>query len=397
MNKSSARLIARQVAIAALLAILSLAVRAEVTIGEAAKSLPDKIESFRAKGPAQLPTVGIFERVRPEEVGAASQASRRYINDARFDIIINLIQTQTESGAYALLTRLAAGKEDVKPGVAGTASVVSSSWIAFCKGSNLVQIWPARTGQANQEQLLHAARVFATSLDSGDGDLPVLVKHLPNWQSAMARASYSVSLEGLKANLTGQPILDALNFEGGTEAVVANYGQAQLVIVEFTTPQFSIDNDQRIVAKLQELKNQGPPVPTAYRRVGNYSVFVFNAWDEKGANQLIDQVKYQQVVQWLGDDPHLFERIQRAYVEMSAGVFVAVMKSSGLSLLACLGVGGLIGALMFRRRRAHQRQAAVYSDAGGMVRLNLDEITGISDPHRLLGPGKRPESDSAGS
>src|SRR6266852_2587216 len=76
--------------------------------------------------------------------------------------------------------------------------------------------------------------------------------------------------------------------------VVSNYGPSQLVIVEFTTPQFASDNDRRITAKIHELKNQGQPVPTAYRRVGNYSVFVFNAPDEQTAKQLIDQVKYQQ-------------------------------------------------------------------------------------------------------
>ena len=192
-----------------------------------------------------------------------------------------------------------------------------------------------------------------------------------------------------------QPSLDATSFEGGTEAVAANYGQSQLVIVEFTTPQFAGDNDQRIIPRIQELKSHGQPAPTAYRRVGNYSVFVFNAPDETTANQLIDQVKYEQVVQWLGDDPHLFERLQRYYAQTSAGVLVAVLETSGLSLLLCLVIGSLFGAILFRHRRAQQRQAAVYSDAGGMILLNLDEVTGRSEPRRLLEPGK--QSESAGT
>jgi hypothetical protein len=136
--------------------------------------------------------------------------------------------------------------------------------------------------------------------------------------------------------IINQPVLEAFSFDGGAEAVIANYGQSQLLIVEFTTPQFSIENDQRIWTKIDELKKRGEPVPTAYRRVGNYSVFVFNAPDEKTANALIDQVKYEQVVQWLGDDPHLYQRLQRYFTQTSAGVFVAVLKSSGLSLLFCL-------------------------------------------------------------
>jgi len=182
-----------------------------------------------------------------------------------------------------------------------------------------------------------------------------------------------------------------VTFEGGTEAVTANYGQSQLLIVEFNTPQFSVDNDQRITARIQELRDQGQPVPTAYRRVGNYSVFVFNAPDEKSANDLIDQVKYEQVVQWLGDDPHLYEKLQRYLAQTSAGVLIAVVKSSGLSLILCLGIGALIGVLLFRHRRA--QRAAAYSDAGGTVRLNLDELTGPRDTGRLLGPATTSKSD----
>jgi hypothetical protein len=181
--------------------------------------------------------------------------------------------------------------------------------------------------------------------------------------------------------------LDSVSFEGGTEAVTANYAQGQLLIVEFSTPQFSVENDQRIAAKIQELKTNSQPVPTAYRRVGNYSVFVFNGRDEGSANQLIDQVHYQKVVQWLGEDPHLYERLQRYFTQTTAGVLVAVLKSSGLSLLACLAIGGIFGYLLFRQRRA--RASELYSDAGGSVRLNLDELTHDTDASRLLDSPKR--------
>jgi hypothetical protein len=231
-------------------------------------------------------------------------------------------------------------------------------------------------------------RPIEQSTPKTEDETPVLVKHLPNWESVAKQASYVVTLDGLKAVVVNQPILDSIDFEGGTEAVAAKYGQAQLIIVEFATPQFSVDNDQRIAAKIQELKAQSQPVPRGYRRVGNYSVFVFGATDEASANQLIDQVQYQKVVQWLGEDPHLYSRLQRYFAETSAGVLVAVLKSSGLSLLACLGIGGLFGFLLFRHRRA--QKSAVFSDAGGQVRLNLDELTGAPNSSRLLESGGRP-------
>ena len=217
---------------------------------------------------------------------------------------------------------------------------------------------------------------------TAEDDTPILIKHLPNWETVAKTAKYSVTLDDLKRNVANQPVLDSVSFEGGTEAVAANYGQGQLVIVEFSTPHFSVENDQRIAAKIQELKSQAQPVPTAYRRVGNYSVFVFNGSDEASANQLIDQVRYEKVVQWLGEDPYLYEKLQRYFAETSAGVLINVLKGSGLSLLACLAIGGLVGFLLFRQRRA--RSAAFYSDAGGSVRLNLDELTKTTDPARLL-------------
>jgi len=360
-----------------------------MTAGEAAKALPDKIDVFRAKGPAQMPLRGIFELATPDEFGAISQASRSYQDAANAGFGIELVKTNSESGAYSLLTRLRSSSEDISLGGVGTASIISANQVEFYKGDNFVRIWAEERTNSNHEQLLRLARSFAESLSSADNDLPVLVKHLPNWQAMVNRAAYSMSLESLKSIVPNQQILlDSISFEGDTEAVAAYYGSAQLVIVEFNTPQLAGDNDRRVTAKIQELRSAGQPIPSAYRRVGNYSVFVFNATDEKTANQLIDQVKYEQVVQWLGDNPHWYEKALREWTQTSAGVLVAVLESSGLALVSCLAIGGAIGALLFRRRRALQRQAALYSDAGGMVRLNLDEITGAPGSDRLLTNGK---------
>ena len=277
--------------------------------------------------------------------------------------------------------------------ISTASALVSNQSLAFFRGMTFVTV-TTENGKSS-DQVTAFARLFAATLDQGEGDIPVLVKHLPNWETAQRDDVYALNANSLVSSIPNQPVLKDVTFEGGTEAVVANYGQAQLVIVEFATPQFSVENDQRIWTKIQELKSRGQPGPIGYRRVGNYSVFVFNAPDEKTANELIDQVKYQQVVQWLGDDPHLAERLQRYISQTTAGVLTAVLKSSGLSLLLCLGVGGLIGTLLFRHRRA--QKATFYSDAGGATRLNLDELTGMDNSHRLLGPGKQSESDSTRS
>jgi hypothetical protein len=324
-------------------------------------------------------------------------ADAEYVSPDGEKLRIELLKFGGDSAAYSWFTkRLKRRRDEGQKGTSPldgicTASAMSSSQSLVCfKGANFVTV--ASENGKNSDRVKALARAFAETLDPGEGEIPVLVKHLPNSDTAQRDAVYAVSQGPLLAAIPDQPILKELNFDGGTEAVTANYGQSQLVIAEFTTPQFSVENDQRIWLKIAELKNAGQPGPTAYRRVGNYSVFVFNAPDEKTANELVDQVKYEQVVQWLGDDPHLAERLQRYFSQTTAGVLLAVLKTSGLSLLVCLGAGAVLGTLLFRHRRA--QQAAFYSDAGGATRLNLDEMTGASNSQRLLGPGKQTESDS---
>ena len=94
-----------------------------------------------------------------------------------------------------------------------------------------------------------------------------------------------------------------------------------------------------------------------------------------------------QIVQWLGENPFAYEQATREFTETTLGVFVAVVKASGLALVGCLAVGGFFGALLFSLRRAQQRAKEAYSDSDAMLRLNLDELTPESDPARVLGRG----------
>jgi hypothetical protein len=361
--------------------------KSELPLAEAAKFLPETIENLRAKTPPQGLSDDVFGR-SIETTGIVSAAVRDYTNSAGLGVTIALIRTDKDSAAYALLTQLAQDADSVTSDF-GTASVASSTQILFCKGDAFVGI--KATGAPAQAAMLSVAKSLAAALPEGDDEPPVLVRHLPDGQTSR-HPLYAVSLNQLKNIAPNQPIFDYMSFEGGTEAVTANYGPARLVIVEFTTPQFAGDNDRAITAKIQELKSQNQPGPSAYRRVGNYSVFVFNAPNEGTANDLIDQVKYQKVVQWLGEDPHLYEKLEKYLAQTSAGVLIAVLESSGLSLIVCFGLGALFGTLLFRYRRA--QRATRYSDAGGSVRLNLDELTSHGNSRGLLKSSSPRESPS---
>ncbi len=367
---------------------------ATLSSGPAGKLLPNKLGNFRAAGPIEPITPELIEP-RLERNGVSSWAKRTYdsAEGARFSVV--LITAGTDSGAYALFSEarrkaetFGRGTGDAEVGTAGF-----SLWdgthntLSFCKG----QIFAIVSEEAKSngvQPLTEFARTLADTLDRGEGEIPVLIKHLPNWKAASRNALYVVSVETLREKFGPASVFSAVDFKGAAEAVVANYENAEMVIVEFNTPQLATENDGLLNAKLQELRSQGQPLPTAYRRVGNYSVFVFNASSPEAANRLIDGVKYEQMVQWLGENPYLYERALRQFSETTLGVFVNVVKGSGLALLSCLAVGGLFGGLLFMRRRAQQREAEAYSDSGAMLRLNLDELTSEVDSPRLLGPGK---------
>lgn len=352
----------------------------------AAKLLPDRIGSFKATG-----KVLGFDDDGNVFHGTAN-VSRNYQSPGGERFSVFLYKNASDSGAYARMNHgslriwFTDHPQEVKTVNVGTLGYIVPNAAFFYKGPVYAAI--NTSGRpVSSEKLLEFAGQFAATLEKGEGEIPALVKHLPHWEIGQIYPSYAVSLPGLKDDILNQPVLDAMNFEAGVEAVSARYGPSQLLIVEFNTPQIATDNSQRIVAKIQELRSQGQPAPTAYRRVGNYAVFVFDAPSEQAANQLIDQVKYQQVVQWLGQDPFSYEQATREFTETTLGVFVAVVKTSGLALAACLAVGGFFGALLFSFRRARQRAKEAYSDSDAMLRLNLDELTPENDPARLLGRG----------
>ena len=217
-----------------------------------------------------------------------------------------------------------------------------------------------------------------------EDETPVLIQHLPPPEEVQKNAVFLKSFSDLDKLGLQQPVLSAVQSGGDADAALATYGPSKVLIIEFHTPQLAADNDRQIIARIQELWKLGQPAPTAYRRVGNYSVFVFDAPDEQTAKQLISQVKYEQVVQWLGDNPNILKEAERRYVNTTLGVLVAVLKASGYAALLCLGIGGLIGGLLFSYRRAQQKDVTAFSDAGGMLRLNLDELSTETDASRLL-------------
>jgi len=303
-------------------------------------------------------------------------------------VSVEIVRLRHEAQAYQALSLAAATargntwRNDIVPNLGGgTAGFATEVELVFFKGQHVVKVKNLKGSPANVNEV---AQNLSATLDKGEGDIPALIKHLPQLEETQKNAIFLNSFTNLGLLQLDQPVLDAVQGGGNADAALATYGPSKILLVEFNTPQLATENDKRIIARIQELWRLGQPAPTAYRRVGNYSVFVFDAPDEQTAKQLIDQVKYEQVVQWLGENPNILREAEKRYVNTTLGVLVAVLKASGYAALLCLGVGGLIGGLLFSYRRAQQKAATAYSDAGGMLRLNLDELSAETNPSRLL-------------
>ncbi|MCE7961525.1 MAG: hypothetical protein DYH05_03405 [Acidobacteria bacterium ACB1] len=198
---------------------------------------------------------------------------------------------------------------------------------------------------------------------------PAVLLHLPEWETVKNSAVYARNAADL-ARATGErPELSAIDFTEGVEAATAVYPVGRLVIVEFPTPQASVFEDQKVTAAIPTGST------TVYRRIGNYSVFVLDANDAAAANALLDQVKYQKYVQWLGPAPDVPTKAERDFTITTAGVFLSTFYAILLGITFAGVFGALFGLIYFRYREKERARMPTFSDAGGMVRLNLDGLT----------------------
>jgi hypothetical protein len=211
-------------------------------------------------------------------------------------------------------------------------------------------------------------------------DIPVLIKHLPDWETVRSQARFVTNRADLKTSLPGRPVLDLVDFTAGTEAVTASYPAGRLLIIEYSSPQQSVEADNNFKNFLAQ-NNDGH---TFYKRTGNYNIFVFDANDEAAANALIAEVKYEKNIQWLSGDPFLFHKMERAFVTQTSDIFFSTVEVIGLGILLSILGGLVVGYIYFLFREKQRQTFHEFSDAGGMIRLNLDGLTPDIAQNRLL-------------
>lgn len=371
-----------------LLALLCVQATAQAVVADASKVLPEAVGDFRAQGAAR-PVALELGQLKPEDFQITSTAARDYVSGGE-KLRVTLVQTNSASAAYSLLkyqaSRPAPSRTQFLEGL-GVVSLAGQNRLRFIKGQTFVEVTGAQASA--DASMREFAQQFAATLEGEEGELPALALHLPDREKVNEKTAYAVTLPALQTAVGRQPVLDAVSFEGGAEAVAAGYDTGRLVIIEYTTPQYAGDNDKLIKERIAQLREAGQPVPTSYRRIGNYSVFVFDAPDEQAATSLVENVKWEKDVRWLGESPNTLKRAQRAYYDMTGSTILNVLIVTGLSILVCLGVGGLFGGAVFLYRRSQSTVTEAFTDAGGMVRLNIDDITPETDASELLGRGDK--------
>jgi hypothetical protein len=207
---------------------------------------------------------------------------------------------------------------------------------------------------------------------SEDDGLPVLIKHLPEWETVRSSTVFIQDTNALKSTFGDRPILNLVEFSAGTEAVAADYPAGRLLLIEYTTPQAASYADARFTQHLAENPADSPVV---YRRIGNYGAFVFDSNDPDAASALLDQVKYEKRVQWLGEDPFLMQKLERYFALTGRDVIISTLLWIALIFGLTGAIGVLTGIWYFRYRESKRAAMTAFSDAGGLTRLNLDDLS----------------------
>jgi hypothetical protein len=156
----------------------------------------------------------------------------------------------------------------------------------------------------------------------------------------------------------------------------------RLLIVEFYTPQSATDNFTRWTQAIEQIPPSSDP-PRHLKRIGNYIVEIAGASDQKIADELFGQIRYEQKVFWSGrklsDIPLEFRPLDPAALREATRTGSIIVRSLvwvGVMLALMVGVGLLFGGAFFYWRIFNDRRHGfnkIFSDGGGSILLNLDD------------------------
>jgi hypothetical protein len=239
--------------------------------------------------------------------------------------------------------------------------------------------------------------------DAAVGELPTLPSHLPEQDKIAGSEKYLVGPTALARLESFSDLKDVVLFTGGAEAVTAIYrngqnsnGKLELLLVEYHTPQLATDGYAKRLSYFEALP-QNEKERRLLKRTGNYIIEARNIQDLASAQQIVNQIRYAPKVYWEGrkssDIPLEFRPPDPAAVEealQTANVLIRTFYWIGVMLTSALLLGVIAGASFFYWKRYRRRKMGIddlFSDAGGAIRLNLDEylLSSAEPPIKQIG------------
>jgi hypothetical protein len=391
---------------------------ASASNGALLKLLPDTLAGHKSTGVPKLiardqlgDLVGDKATVY-QEYRVISAVSREYAG-----VRVDVFETRNQFAALGLFQfNNGSSKVGNSGAEIGADSARIDGGFLFRKGNLFVRVAdrnpkPAR-GTSTVHQALARAVADAIGPASPAVTSPPLLDSLPADSLVPRSQRYFLGPESLNAVVErGREMFE---FVGDTEAVVGEYaridaqgaGNAQghasgqtsgqtgagavarpalnsiaapvkLVIVECHTPEFATDELARVTSYISSLPD-AERQRIIFKRTGNYIVVAVNIDDHEFAEGLINSVQYPYTVKWLRNP--LWAVNDPFRMEKTADMLLSTFGLLGLILLTVLVGGTIFGTSVFLRRRRQQRE--VFSDAGGMLRLDIEPFVLALPPKR---------------
>lgn len=301
------------------------------------------------------------------EYGLNSVAISNYTN-GKDEYVVESFAMRFPSGAYGFFTFLQSRRDKGQR--------------LFWAGHQLIRVRRENSSTSISSDFFEGLK---KAFEGHNSIPPPLTTHLPKKNRIAGEEVYLIGSKALASHPRFGLLKDGVNFEGGTEAVSAEYHQSEkslgLLLLEFHTPQLATDG----YAKLDALKStlsEPSFSQTVIKRVGNYVVVATPVKDAKTAESTLGEIKYTAVVHWEGKTysaiPLEYRPPDTAALEEASETALVLLRTfywigSMLALAAIFGV--CTGSGFFYWRRYQRKKAGsddLFSDAGGTIRLNLD-------------------------
>jgi hypothetical protein len=319
-----------------------------------AELLPERLAGLKATQGIKLydPVAGGGAIYR--EYGIVEAASRQY-----GPLRLEVFRARDQFGALGLFSFISGSL----PSGAPIRSRSGRAFI-FCKGNFLMRA--SGPGRPCQKLAIAAGQLIGPAVSR----LPTIIESLPP-SPAPSAIRYFLGPESLGAYAGfGYGMWD---FSGRAEAAAAEYkGGGKLIIIEYHTPQLAYDAMWRAEKYLRSV-GQAERDQILLRREGNYILIAAGFSDRGLAEQLMSSVKYPYTVKWLRNP--LLPTEDPFYSQKAAQVLLSTFAIIGLGMALAVIFGAAFGAAVFLKRRKQLRQ--VFSDAGGMLRLDLEPVPGV--------------------